>query len=160
MDCRDEAGDLRALSRPTIGGVERDYLWLDPVAERVTDLSASEIVTQKIVMVMAKDEQTAAVPRAESVDLIGVVSLNEFMPIFLELGVATGRCQRAWRFARVPRVFERFYSLQRPGNGRKSSGLGLCFVREAAALHGGSIALQNRTDRSGARASLRLPLHH
>ena len=56
------------------------------------------------------------------------------------------------------RVFERFYSLQRPGNGRKSSGLGLCFVREATALHGGTIAIENRTDRSGARATLRLPL--
>ena len=58
----------------------------------------------------------------------------------------------------LPRVFERFYSLQRPGNGRKSSGLGLCFVREAAALHGGSIAIENRADRSGTRATLRLPL--
>ena len=56
------------------------------------------------------------------------------------------------------RVFERFYSLQRPDSGRKSSGLGLCFVREATALHGGSIAIENRTDRSGARATLRLPL--
>lgn len=59
----------------------------------------------------------------------------------------------------LPRIFERFYSLQRPGNGRKSSGLGLCFVREAAALHGGSIAIENRADRSGARATLCLPLH-
>nr|MDQ3625301.1 two-component system sensor histidine kinase CreC [Verrucomicrobiota bacterium] len=32
----------------------------------------------------------------------------------------------------LPRIFERFYSLQRPATGRKSSGLGLCFVREAA----------------------------
>ena len=58
----------------------------------------------------------------------------------------------------LPRIFERFYSLQRPGNGRKSSGLGLCFAREAAALHGGTIALENRTDGTGARATLRLPL--
>ncbi len=58
----------------------------------------------------------------------------------------------------LPRVFERFYSLQRPANGRKSSGLGLCFVREAAALHRGSVTIENRADRSGARAILRLPL--
>ena len=32
------------------------------------------------------------------------------------------------------RVFERFYSLPRPHNGKKSSGLGLCFVRETALL--------------------------
>ncbi len=39
------------------------------------------------------------------------------------------------------RVFERFYSLPRPATGRRSSGLGLPFVREVARLHGGSIDL-------------------
>lgn len=58
----------------------------------------------------------------------------------------------------LPRIFERFYSLQRPANGRKSSGLGLCFVREAAALHRGGVTIENRADRSGVRATLRLPL--
>jgi len=58
----------------------------------------------------------------------------------------------------VSRVFERFYSLQRPGSGRKSSGLGLCFVREAVELHGGRVLLENRTDRSGVRAVMNLPL--
>lgn len=57
----------------------------------------------------------------------------------------------------LPRVFERFYSLQHPATGRKSSGLGLCFVCEAAELHGGSATVENRTDRSGVRATLRLP---
>ncbi len=42
------------------------------------------------------------------------------------------------------RVFERFYSLPRPGNGSRSSGLGLCFVAEVAALHGGEAVLINR----------------
>jgi two-component system, OmpR family, sensor histidine kinase CreC len=55
------------------------------------------------------------------------------------------------------RVFDRFYSLPHPSTGRKSSGLGLCFVREAAALHHGSATLANRTDRSGASAVLTLP---
>lgn len=55
------------------------------------------------------------------------------------------------------RVFERFYSLPRPNTGRKSSGLGLCFVREAAELHGGQITLENRQDRPGTRAVLELP---
>ena len=58
----------------------------------------------------------------------------------------------------IPRLFERFFSLQRPGTGRKSSGLGLCFVREAAALHHGTIQVENRTDTPGTRALLRLPL--
>src|SRR5690606_2027948 len=30
----------------------------------------------------------------------------------------------------LPRLFERFYSLPRPDGGRKSTGLGLAFVRE------------------------------
>lgn len=57
----------------------------------------------------------------------------------------------------LPRVFDRFYSLARPVSGRKSSGLGLSFVREVASLHGGSITLSNRPVR-GARAELRLPI--
>ncbi len=55
------------------------------------------------------------------------------------------------------RVFDRFYSLQHPATGRKSSGLGLCFVREAAELHRGEASLTNRPDRPGARAVLWLP---
>jgi two-component system sensor histidine kinase CreC len=56
----------------------------------------------------------------------------------------------------LPRVFERFYSLPRPQGGSRSSGLGLCFVAEVAALHGGQARLANR-DEGGARASLVLP---
>lgn len=58
----------------------------------------------------------------------------------------------------VARVFDRFYSLPRPASGRKSSGLGLCFVREAATLHGGEAGLANRPEAPGAEATLRLPL--
>ena len=54
------------------------------------------------------------------------------------------------------RLFERFYSLPRPGGG-KSTGLGLPFVREVAALHGGEISVVN-AERGGCRAELRLPL--
>jgi signal transduction histidine kinase len=43
----------------------------------------------------------------------------------------------------LPRVFERFYSLPRP-DGARSSGIGLSFVREVAALHGGEAWLRNR----------------
>jgi two-component system sensor histidine kinase CreC len=56
----------------------------------------------------------------------------------------------------LPRVFERFYSLPRPEGGSRSSGLGLCFVAEVAALHDGAASLDNRTD-GGASATLRLP---
>ncbi|KGM57144.1 histidine kinase [Lysobacter arseniciresistens ZS79] len=56
----------------------------------------------------------------------------------------------------LPRVFERFYSLPRPGGGSRSSGLGLCFVAEVATLHGGSPALESR-DGGGTLARLVLP---
>ena len=55
------------------------------------------------------------------------------------------------------KVFERFYSLRHPGSGRKGTGLGLTLVREAAELHGGSIALSPATG-GGTAASLLLPL--
>ena len=56
----------------------------------------------------------------------------------------------------VERVFDRFYSLPRPGNGTKSSGLGLNFVREIAHLHGGETLLANRPE-GGAVATLSIP---
>jgi len=55
------------------------------------------------------------------------------------------------------RLFERFYSLPRP-DGAKSTGLGLPFVREVAALHGGSAQVANG-EGGGCRAALLLPLH-
>ncbi len=57
----------------------------------------------------------------------------------------------------IDRVFDRFYSLQHPDTGKKSSGLGLCFVREAAELHGGRAQLRNG-ENGGAIASLRIPI--
>jgi two-component system sensor histidine kinase CreC len=57
----------------------------------------------------------------------------------------------------LPRVFDRFYSLPRPGTERKSTGLGLALVREIAHLHGGEAGLANRPE-GGARATLGLPM--
>lgn len=57
----------------------------------------------------------------------------------------------------LDRVFERFYSLARPEGASRSSGLGLCFVAEAMALHDGHATLANH-DAGGAVATLRLPL--
>ncbi|HEY1052490.1 MAG TPA: ATP-binding protein, partial [Prosthecobacter sp.] len=52
------------------------------------------------------------------------------------------------------RVFERFYSLPRPDTGKKSSGLGLCFVKEVTQLHGGSVELTGVEKGEGTKAML------
>ncbi len=54
------------------------------------------------------------------------------------------------------RVFERFYSLPRPGGGSRSSGLGLPFVAQVGQLHGGRAEVRNR-DGGGVIASLQVP---
>lgn len=58
----------------------------------------------------------------------------------------------------LERMFERFYSLPRP-DAPKSTGLGLPFVREVAALHGGTASVANLAQ-GGCRAELRLPASH
>lgn len=55
------------------------------------------------------------------------------------------------------KVFEKFYSLARPHSQKKSTGLGLAFVKEIVALHRGSIELVNAVG-GGALATLMLPL--
>jgi two-component system sensor histidine kinase CreC len=57
----------------------------------------------------------------------------------------------------LERAFDHFYSLQRPDSGKKSSGLGLCIVREIMELHGGSVTLEN-APKGGAQACLRFPI--
>ena len=54
------------------------------------------------------------------------------------------------------RIFDRFYSLPRPGGERKSTGLGLNFVKEAAELHGGTLRIDRDNDVT--RASIRIPI--
>lgn len=54
------------------------------------------------------------------------------------------------------KVFQKFYSLARPHSQKKSTGLGLAFVQEIAALHGGRIELGNAAG-GGALALLALP---
>jgi two-component system sensor histidine kinase CreC len=56
----------------------------------------------------------------------------------------------------LDKIFEKFFSLHRPGEKRKSSGLGLSLVKEVAELHHGHISIGNRSPH-GAVAILKLP---
>ncbi|PIE64375.1 MAG: two-component system sensor histidine kinase CreC [Desulfobacterales bacterium] len=55
------------------------------------------------------------------------------------------------------KIFEKFFSLQRPDTGQKSTGLGLNFVRQVALLHGGNVVLENRAG-GGVEAVLTFPV--
>jgi two-component system sensor histidine kinase CreC len=57
----------------------------------------------------------------------------------------------------ITKIFDKFFSLQRPDSGEKSTGLGLNFVKEVAILHNGDITLENRPQK-GVCATLTLPL--
>ncbi len=54
------------------------------------------------------------------------------------------------------KVFDKFYSLARPNSQKKSTGLGLPFVKEVIALHDGQVTLAN-ADGGGAIATVTLP---
>ncbi|WP_409035739.1 two-component system sensor histidine kinase CreC [Leptospira bandrabouensis] len=56
----------------------------------------------------------------------------------------------------LERVTEKFYSLPRPTNNRKSSGLGLSIVSQIVDLHGGTLEIQNREPR-GVSVSIGFP---
>ena len=54
------------------------------------------------------------------------------------------------------KIFNRFFSTQRPDTHKKSTGLGLNFVMEIAQLHGGTVTVKNRPGGTGTRAVLSL----
>ena len=58
----------------------------------------------------------------------------------------------------VEKIFDRFYSLPRADTQEKSSGLGLCLVKEVSELHGGTLRIHNVSDPRGCRASWALPV--
>ena len=50
------------------------------------------------------------------------------------------------------RLFEKFFSTERPSTGKRGVGLGLTFVKEVFEQHGGSVKLENRGDTTGTHA--------
>ena len=55
------------------------------------------------------------------------------------------------------KIFDRFYSLPRADTREKSSGLGLCLVKEVSELHGGTVQLTNVSSSGGCHACWTLP---
>jgi len=55
----------------------------------------------------------------------------------------------------ISKIYNRFYSLPRPDSGKKSSGLGLSFVRQVALLHNAKLKIENRME-AGVVATLAL----
>ncbi len=55
------------------------------------------------------------------------------------------------------KIFDRFFSIQRPDTSKKSTGLGLNFVREIALLHNGTVEVKNDPEGRGALAIFCLP---
>lgn len=56
----------------------------------------------------------------------------------------------------LPKVFDRFFSLPRPGSQKKSSGLGLSLAQEIIERHSGTLEISNRSD-GGLSARIDLP---
>ena len=57
----------------------------------------------------------------------------------------------------IDKIFDRFYSLPRPNNGRKSSGLGLAIVREIITLHKGTVSILEENSGIGTTLKITLP---
>ena len=84
----------------------------------------------------------------------------DFTPAQGQISLAVEPIEGAWQLTvrntgeAIPdyardRLFERFYSLPRPDTHRKSTGLGLAFVKEVAQLHGGTISVENQVEADG-----------
>jgi two-component system sensor histidine kinase CreC len=88
-------------------------------------------------------------PSGGQIDISGSFSQRNFVLCVRDFGPGIPD------FARE-KIFDKFFSLQRPDTEKKSTGLGLNFVREVAMLHKGNIELEN-CEHGGVRAVFTLP---
>ncbi len=88
-------------------------------------------------------------PAGGQIELVGHLEAGRFHFSVRDYGSGIPEYAKA-------RVFEKFFSLQRPDTREKSTGLGLNFVREVAVLHQGEVHLENCAE-GGVRATLTIP---
>jgi two-component system sensor histidine kinase CreC len=89
-------------------------------------------------------------PVGGQIDLISLVDEHQLQLMVEDQGIGIPHYA-------TDKIFDKFFSLQRPDSGKKSTGLGLNFVKEVAMLHKGDITLENHPEK-GVRATLTLPL--
>lgn len=148
-----------------------EMLDLDGVLSDATEALRSVWTARRIDLRIEPSDETRV--RGERFLLVQAVTnlLQNAIEFSPEGGVVLVRLEKSGEWAQVviedngpgvpdyaaEQIFDRFYSLPRPDTGRKSSGLGLSFVREIALLHSGEARVENRPE-VGARAVLRLPV--
>jgi two-component system sensor histidine kinase CreC len=134
---------------------------LVPLQQTLTELLGSRqaIIMQKNLRIECPLPQSAAFLGEPFLirQAIGNLLDNalDFTPVQGRITVTAEQYGTSWRLSiantgnlipeyALERLFERFYSLPRPDTGRKSTGLGLAFVKEVAHLHGGTISVTNQ----------------
>ena len=143
---------------------------LAPMVRQLVDERAAAVAARDVEVVV--EEGASVVLRGEVFLLSQAVSnlldnALDFSPAGGLVCIAAGRdAGGQWVAVRdrgpgipeyaLAKIYDRFFSLSRPGGASKSTGLGLSFVREVMALHGGSVSVGNRSD-GGVEAVLRWP---
>jgi two-component system sensor histidine kinase CreC len=170
QDLIDRLLELSSLERR--GALERvERIAIGPLVDVVRDEVLPSAAAKSVVVVAAADPDLAVV--GDSFLLQRALSnlvrnAIDFAPpstqVEIRAHAVKGQVEISVRdrgpglpdYARA-RIFERFFSLPRPATGKRSTGLGLAFVREVAQLHAGTAHLTNHPD-GGAIATLSLQL--
>jgi two-component system sensor histidine kinase CreC len=170
QDLIDRLLELSSLER--LGALERvASVAIGPLVEIVRDEVLPSAAARSVVVVAAVDPDLSVVGDAfllqralsnlvrNAIDFAPPESQVEIrahaVRSFVEITVRD-RGPGLPDYART-RVFEKFFSLPRPATGKRSTGLGLAFVREVVQLHAGTARLANHPE-GGAVATLSLPL--
>jgi two-component system, OmpR family, sensor histidine kinase CreC len=170
QDLIDRLLELSSLERR--GALERvERIAIGPLIDAVRDEVLPSAAAKSVVVLAATDPDLAVV--GDSFLLQRALSnlvrnAIDFAPpdtrVEIRAHAAKGQIEISVRdrgpglpdYART-RIFEKFFSLPRPATGKRSTGLGLAFVREVAQLHAGTARLTNHPD-GGAIATLSLQL--